>query len=272
MVRRRAREAGVFLCFWRGTGRGRVPVFLFMREISSDYGRVVVGTQAEIFAEALAVTLAGQRAARAGRFLWALTGGSTPGAFYAWCVKTGALPPELVSGTHFTVSDERHVLLSSAESNFGNAERQLLEPLGVPTDRRLPWMVAWPVAEAAEAYRRTMLILAGPGRAYDLCFLGLGDDCHTASLFPQTPLLKDDGGLLFGGQEVTGKGWRLTITPSGLRACGKIVVMALGAGKAEALHRVHRGPDDVLNVPSQVLKGCAERVVWLVDEAAAARL
>ncbi len=243
-----------------------------MREINSDYGRVMVGTQAELFAAALQLTLAGQKAARDGRFIWALTGGSTPAAFYKWCVETKALPAGLVDGTHFTVSDERHVLLSSAESNFGNAERQLLSPLGVATDRRHPWMVAWPVAEAAEAYRRTMMILAGPGRAYDLCFLGMGDDCHTASLFPQTPLLKDDGGLLFGGQEVPGKGWRLTITPSGLRACGQIVVMALGAGKAEALHRVHRGPVDVANVPSQVLGTCAQRVVWMVDEAAAAKL
>ena len=243
-----------------------------MREITSEFGRVIVGTQYELFAEALALTLARQKAARVGRFIWALTGGSTPAAFYKWCIDTRALPADLAAGTHFTVSDERHVLLSSADSNFGNAERLLLQPLDVPTDRLHPWMVAWPVAEAAEAYRRTMLILAGPGRAYDLCFLGMGDDCHTASLFPQTPLLKDDGGLLFGGQEVPGKGWRLTITPSGLRACGQIVVMALGAGKADALHRVHRGPADLQNVPSQLLKTCADRVVWMVDEAAAAKI
>lgn len=243
-----------------------------MREIQSDFGRVVVGTRADLFAEALKLTLAARAAARPGRFLWALTGGSTPASFYQWCAENGGLPPALLQGTDFTVSDERHVLLSSPESNFGNAERQLLAPLGVSTDRRHPWMVAWPVAEAAEAYRRTMLILAGPGRAYDLCFLGMGDDCHTASLFPGTPLLRDDGGLLFGGQEVPGKGWRLTITPSGLRACGRVVVMALGASKADALHRVHRGPLDELNVPSQVLRACAERVVWLVDEPAAARL
>ena len=78
-----------------------------MREISSDHGRVVVGPQAELFGEALKLTLAAQQAARAGRFLWALTGGSTPAAFYKWCVETRALPAELVSGTHFTVSDEQ---------------------------------------------------------------------------------------------------------------------------------------------------------------------
>lgn len=82
-----------------------------MREISSSYGRVVVGTQAELFAEALTLTIEAQKAAREGRFIWALTGGSTPAAFYKWCVETNALPPELARGTHFTVSDERHVLL-----------------------------------------------------------------------------------------------------------------------------------------------------------------
>lgn len=243
-----------------------------MREISSDYGRVVVGTKDELFAQAVALTEAQRLLSRPGRFLWALTGGSTPAAFYQWCVTTRALPEALVRETHFTVSDERHVLLDSAESNFGNAERALFAPLAVEDERRHPWMVAWPVAEAAEAYRKTMLILAGPGRGYDVCFLGMGDDCHTASLFPGTPLLHDDGGLLFGGQEVPGKGWRLTITPTGLLACGLVVVMALGAGKADALHRVMRGPSDPLIVPSQILKTCAGRVVWLVDEAAAARL
>jgi 6-phosphogluconolactonase len=243
-----------------------------MRTIPSSYGRVLVGPQAELFAEALRLTVAAHAQARPGRFLWALTGGSTPAAFYKWCAETRALPAPLLRDTQFTVSDERHVLLSSADSNFGNAERQLLTPLGVATDQRHPWMVAWPVAEAAEAYRRTLLLLAGPGRAYDVCFLGMGDDGHTASLFPGTALLRDDGGLLFGGHEVPGKGWRLTITPTGLRACGLVIVMALGAGKAEALHRVHRGAADLFNVPSQVLGTLAERVVWLVDEPAAARL
>jgi 6-phosphogluconolactonase len=243
-----------------------------MREISSEYGRVLVGAKDELFARALALTEERRQAAKPGRFIWALTGGSTPAAFYQWCVATRALSPALAGETNFTVSDERHVVLASPESNFGNAERALFAPLAVPDERRHPWMVAWPVAEAAEAYRKTMLLLAGPGRAYDVCFLGMGDDCHTASLFPGTPLLRDDGGLLFGGHEVPGKGWRLTITPTGLRACGLVVVMALGAGKAEALHRVMREPADPLNVPSQILRTCADRVVWLVDEPAAARL
>ncbi|HEY0945483.1 MAG TPA: 6-phosphogluconolactonase [Opitutaceae bacterium] len=240
-----------------------------MRELATDYGRLIVGTQEELFARAIALAAAQKPRAS---FTWALTGGSTPAAWYRWCAATKALTPELLAGTHFTVSDERHVPLTSDQSNFGNAERALLAPLGVPVEQRHPWRVDRPVPEAAEAYRATMQTLAGPGRAYDVCFLGMGDDCHTASLFPGTPLLRDDGGLLFAGQEVAGKGWRLTITPTGLRACGTIIVMALGAGKTEALHRVMRGPFNPLEAPSQILRYSADRVVWLVDEAAAAKL
>jgi 6-phosphogluconolactonase len=243
-----------------------------MREVNSDYGRVMIGSKAELFQRALELGLTARGHSKHSRFLWALTGGGTPKEWYQWVVDEKKISVPDAAQIEWTVSDERHVLLSSGESNFGNAERQLLAPLGVPTDRRHPWMVAWPVAEAAEAYRRTMLILAGPQRTYDVCFLGMGDDCHTASLFPGTPLLKDDGGLMFDGQEVPGKGWRLTITPTGLRQCGLIVVMTLGAGKAEALHRVMKGPYDPNQVPSQILKSCADRVVWLVDEAAAAKL
>lgn len=243
-----------------------------MKELPSDYGRILIGTKADLFQHALDLGLAARNRATHSHFLWALTGGGTPKDWYDWIVSEKKMTPGEAGTIDWTVSDERHVLLSSAESNFGNAERQLLAPLDVPTDRRHPWMVAWPVAEAAEAYRRTMLILAGPERTYDVCFLGMGDDCHTASLFPGTPLLKDDEGLFFSGQEIPGKGWRLTITPTGLAQCGLIVVMTLGAGKAEALHRVMRGPYDPLNVPSQILKNCADRVVWLVDEAAAAKL
>jgi 6-phosphogluconolactonase len=178
----------------------------------------------------------------------------------------------MLASTHFTVSDERHVLLNSDQSNYGNAERLMLEPLGVPVEHRHPWMVAYEPLAAAEAYRRTMMILAGPGNGYDVCFLGMGDDSHTASFFPGCPLLEDDGNLPFAALEVPGKGWRLTITPAGLRSCGLIVVIALGTGKAEALRRVLHDPFDPLKVPAQILQTCSDRVVWLVDEAAASRM
>lgn len=243
-----------------------------MTERQTEYGRLIVGEKMELFAEAVALATAAKATSTSQNFTWAFTGGSTPQAWYAWAQETGAIPAEVMGDTHFTVSDERCVPLSSDESNFGNAERKLLAPSAVPVEHRHPWVVAFEPEEAAEAYRRTMQLLNPPGRAYDVCFLGMGDDAHTASFFPGSSLLESDGGVFYAAVDTPQKGWRLTITPSGLQACGLVVVMALGAGKAAALKRVLEGDDALLDTPAKILRTCADKTVWLVDEAAAAEL
>ena len=243
-----------------------------MTEKQTEYGRLLIGEKLELFAEAARLAEAHKAASESANFTWAFTGGSTPVAWYQWCADTGALSVETLATTHFTVSDERCVPLSSDESNFGTAERLLLAPKGVPVEHRHPWVVAYEPAAGAEAYRRTMQLLNPVGRAYDVCFLGMGDDAHTASFFPGSELLTADGGVFFAAVVTPQKGWRLTITPHGLRACGLIVVMTLGGGKAAALKRVLEGDDALLDAPSKILRTCADRVVWLVDDAAASEL
>jgi 6-phosphogluconolactonase len=250
-----------------------------MTEKTTDYGRLCIGEKEELFARAVALTAAQQARATSKNFTLALTGGSTPLEWYDWCVRTHAFPPALLAATHFTVSDERHVPLVSEESNFGHAMRRLLDPLAVPSGQRHPWPVRLSPSEAAEAYRRAWSALVGPGRAYDVCFLGMGDDAHTASIFPGSPLLSDVALSLSNGAKAdvaelfvsldTSKGPRLTITPAGLRACDLIIIKTLGAAKAPALKRIFSGPYDPLKTPAQILKTCADRVVWLVDQAAA---
>jgi 6-phosphogluconolactonase len=255
-----------------GADRVEFRFSLSMTEQSTDYGRLIVGPKEQLFIKAAELAVEAYARSKAKAFTWAFTGGSTPQDWYRWAATTKALPENVLANAHFTVSDERHVPLASDQSNFGNAERLLLTPAGVPAAHWHPWAVDSAPEQAAEAYRRTMASVGGPGKGYDVCFLGMGDDAHTASFFPGSPLLQDDGNLPFAALEVPGKGWRLTITPAGLRACGLIVVMTLGAGKAEALKRVIRGPFDPMQAPAQILSTCSDRVVWLVDEAAAARL
>jgi 6-phosphogluconolactonase len=268
-----------------------------MTEQTTDYGRLCVGEKEELFASAVALTAAQQARTTPKNFTLALTGGLTPLEWYDWCVRTRALPPALLAATHFTVSDERHVPLGSEESNFGHAARHLLDPLAVPSAQRHPWPVRLTPSVAAEAYRRAWTVLAGPGRAYDVCILGLGYDAHTASIFPGSPLLSgfapfdrlraaskkpanSSAGLssfakaskdvpeLFVALD-TSKGKRLTITPAGLRACDLVIIMTQGVEKAVAMKQVFLGPYDPLNTPAQILKTCADRVVWLVDKTAA---
>jgi 6-phosphogluconolactonase len=242
-----------------------------MTETNTPYGRVIVGEKESQFARAAALVAEAQGRAR-DAFTVAFSGGSTPQEWYRWCAAQGALPADVTAGANFTVSDERCVPLADNLSNFGHADRLLLAPLNVAPAHRHPWPVGLPPAEAAKNYSATLRSLAGAGCAYDVCFLGMGDDGHTASLFPGSPLLRDDGGEFFAAIEVPGKGWRLTITPAGLRACGLIVVLALGANKAAMLARVLRGEPDPLSLPIQILQTCSDRVVWLVDGAAAASL
>jgi len=239
-----------------------------MSKFDTLAGRVRVADREATFAE-----LARRIAALPGpRPSVALSGGSTPKAFFAWAAERRALSPETLARVEWHVSDERCVPLASDDSNFGNAARLLLDPLGVPAERRFPWPVDLPPREAAAAYERFWRV-AGRERLYDLCLLGLGDDSHVASLWPGCPLIAADGGSRFAATEWPGRGWRLTLTPTGLGLCGSVVVLVSGAGKAAALRAVCRdaSPDPARH-PGQVLRGLAERVDWLADSAAAAGL
>ena len=102
--------------------------------------------------------------------------------------------------------------------------------------------------------------------------MGLGEDCHTASLFPGSPLIGLHEKEFFAAVAPPAKGWRLTITEAGLNRCRNIVVMATGESKANALERVMKGPLDPYEKPAQVLGRVSAPVIWLLDEEAASGL
>lgn len=240
-----------------------------MRESKTEFGHFCVGEKETLFEKALFLVREQKQASLPHAFSWALTGGSTPAAFYRYCIEKEELGSSLIAETVWTTSDERCVSHQSEESNFGNADRQLLTPAGVRTEDKLPWPTELSPVEAAEKYTRDWSVRMGEDCSYDMCFLGMGDDCHTASIFPGSPLVSDPIDGLFAAVEVLGKGWRLTVTPMGLEKAKRIVVMALGSGKTKALKEVFEGGYDPRNKPIQLLKNCAARVWWLVDEAAA---
>jgi 6-phosphogluconolactonase len=169
-------------------------------------------------------------------------------------------------------SDERHVPLASADSNFGNADRELFQPLGVSPAMTIPWPVEFPPLPCASAFNRTWNTRFGAKQGFDVCFLGMGDDGHTASLFPGCPLIGAGVPENFAAVEWPGRGWRLTITEAGLARCARVVVITNGVAKNAALKAILRGPYDPKHHPSQVHRAYAARVTWLVDEAAAAGL
>lgn len=243
-----------------------------MQTYETEYGTLKVGPKDELLQEAISLALEHFDTIEKEHVSWALTGGSTPKEFYEWVVDYERLPVETMDRILWTTSDERMVPLESDENNFGNAERLMLTPLEVIEDSKFPWPTELEPTEAIQAYTKSWDRAAGEGRAYDVCFVGMGDDCHTLSLFPGSPLLTDPVEANFASVEVPGKGMRLTLTPTGLEKCGLVVLMTLGAGKADALKSVLQGDYDPIGKPSQNLKAVSSKALWLVDEAAAAKL
>ena len=244
-----------------------------MIEFRNEFGKILIGKKEELFT--CSMKLIGQAREEAGKgAVIGLSGGSTPKALYRWVVAQGSRFQNLCRECRWTVSDERCLPLESDESNFGTADRLLLRPLGVPEANKIPWQVELSPPVAAKRFQETWRenIGEGPRKGFDLCFLGLGEDCHTASLFPGSPLIGRHEKELFAAVEAPGKGWRLSITEAGLNRCGNIVVMATGQSKADALERVMKGPLNPHEKPAQVLGRVLAPVIWLLDEEAASGL
>jgi 6-phosphogluconolactonase len=236
--------------------------------LTTPAGQVYIQTREESFAF-LAQRL--NQLAAAGPASIGLSGGSTPKAFYTWAVAQSALSSQAVARLAWHVSDERCVPLASEDSNFGQAARGMLDPLGIAPAQRHPWPVEVPPEVAAEKYNQFWQ-QHSPQKTFNLCLLGLGDDAHIASLWPQCPLIGQPGLPRFTHTQWPARGWRLTITEAGLSQCDQIVVLVNGANKAAALQQVVHGAWNPRTYPGQVLRQWSSKVTWLIDAAAAAGL
>lgn len=241
-----------------------------MQERTTSLGRLHIGPREDLFAQLATLLNAGAEKER-GHLPIGLTGGSTPLAFYRWAAAEKPFKEEFLSRAVWSVSDERMVPLDSEESNFGNADREMLQVLGIEEERKFPFPVQVDPHSAALAFDRRFRERFGVG-AFSVCLLGMGEDGHTASLFPGSPLLVIEADAFFAPVDVPGKGWRLSITPQGLDACRRIVIMVTGAGKAERLAEVFSTAPDPERLPVQLLHRHADRTDWLLDEEAAAKL
>jgi 6-phosphogluconolactonase len=201
---------------------------------------------------------------RRGVFLLGLSGGSTPVRTYELLADPDAGGPPLSwAATQVFWCDERCVPPDQPESNFGLAWRHLLSRVAIPPENihRMRGEDPQPVRAAAE-YDRLL-----PPR-FDLLILGIGEDGHTASLFPGSPALRAHLHRAAAVEAPKPSPWRITITPTVIEAADQLLVLAAGAGKAEAVARALEGPEDLDVCPAQL----ARRGWWLLDRAAAYRL
>ena len=107
---------------------------------------------------------------------------------------------------------------------------------------------------------------------FDLLFLGMGADGHTASLFPHTEALHIDDRIVVANYVEKFRAHRITLTASTINRASNILFLVAGADKAPALQAVLQGPRDIETYPSQLIAPDAGTLTWMADEAAADRL
>jgi len=236
-------------------------------------GSALARAAAEHFARAVE-----QAVAERGVAFVALSGGTTPkqmGSILAREPYRSRIPWDRV---HIFWGDERWVPLASPESNAGEARRGFLDLVPIPPGNVHPWdtTVESP-REAAAAYesllREQFTEPSGIPR-FDLVLLGMGEDGHTASLFPNTAALVADGRLAMANYVPRMDSSRLTLTAPVLNAGREIVFLVGGPGKADTLEAVLEGPELPASFPAQLIRPALpdSRLCWLVDGDAGAKL
>jgi 6-phosphogluconolactonase len=207
--------------------------------------------------------------AERGQFSFALSGGTTPGKFYALLTQEPYRSQINWNSVQIFWSDERCVPAEDPQSNFYLAQEVMLSKLNLranqihrmPADRPDREQAA---ADHAEEIRK--VLDGNPLPTFDLIQLGMGPEGHTASLFPHQAALHEQTRLVLPVSVPKPPPDRLTFTPPLLQAARHILFLATGGDKAEALHAILEGPDQPDEYPAQfIARQTKGEVVWLLD-------
>ncbi len=208
-----------------------------------------------------------------GRFAVALSGGSSPKKLYELLASAAYRGQVSWPQVFFFFGDERNVPADDPQSNYRMAKTALLDPLGIPAAQVFPVNTTLPPAEAARAYTQTIAdFFAETPARFDLVLLGLGDNSHTASLFPHTSVLRAttaDAQVVF-VEELQAD--RITLTAPLINQARAVAFLVFGADKAAAVRRVLHGERNVAEYPAQLIAPAAGEAHWFLDQAAASEL
>lgn len=242
------------------------------RQIFPDPKSLVEGAASYI------ADLAVRSIADRGRFTVALSGGNTPKPVYQRLAEDPYRQRIDWSRVEIFFGDERCVPPDDPQSNYLMARNTLLDHVPIPSGNIYRMLGEEVPDKAAAAYTAVLEnVLRGkvgqaPTPSFDLVLLGMGDNGHTASLFPGLPAVSEQVRWVMAQYvEVVGM-WRLTLTPVILNAARNVAFLVSGADKAEMVSRVVEGVYQPIVLPSQVVEPTPGELVWLLDAAAASKL
>ena len=204
----------------------------------------------------------------------ALSGGSTPKAIFQYISESDKTYSINWSRLHFWWADERCVQIESPESNYGEAKRILFDHININTQNLHPMNGTMPPKEAALSYQQSLkehLPIENNLPYFDWIWLGMGDDGHTASLFPHgVPLNTSDWTAV--AEHPTSKQNRITLTLCVLNNAKTIDFLVTGESKAKMLKKVLEDKIDAINYPAKSIKPTTGEILWHIDKTAAVHL
>lgn len=201
----------------------------------------------------------------------ALSGGSTPLGMFRLLASDGYRDKISWERVHFFWTDERCVPPGHVDSNYGAANRLMLSRLPIPPSNVHRIKGELSPDEAAQEYERDIraYFIDQGNEAFDLVFLGVGEDGHTASLFPGTSQLSEQDRIAVPSYSESRRSWRVTLTLSIINNASHVVFLVCGNIKAAILK-------DVIEVrqglPAGLIDPKEGRLTWLIDMGSAAML
>lgn len=216
------------------------------------------------------VKSADEAIAQNSQFTVALSGGSSPKKLYELLASDAYKKQIDWKKVYFFFGDERNVPDTDKDSNALMVQTALFDPLKIPAANIFKVNTALSPAQAADDYTDTINHFFDNDLVkFDLVLLGLGDNSHTASLFPHTAILTNKKAevkeVFLEDQQI----YRISFTAPLINQADNIAFLVYGAGKAEAVHHVLEDAENIPEYPAQLIR---KNVDWFLDKPAAVRL
>jgi 6-phosphogluconolactonase len=230
----------------------------------------------EVLSHAVAKLFAAEarRAVQArGRFMVVLAGGSTPRCTYELLAREPFRELVPWQNTHIFWGDERCVPADDLRNNALMSRQALLDHVPVPSEQVHPMICDSSPRAAAVEYEALLRGFFANGRPrFDLVLLGLGENGHTASLFPGTSVLEEQQRWVAEVYVAEEGLHRLTLTAATINQAAMVVFLVSGHGKAPILRKVLKEAQDSHSIPARLIKPVDGGLLWLVDRDAASLL
>jgi 6-phosphogluconolactonase len=210
------------------------------------------------------IKVANESIEKKGMFAVALSGGSTPAAIFRLLASEENREKIDWSKVFLFWSDERAVRPEDKDSNYHMAMEAGFSSLPIKAENVFRMEAEDKIEENALKYENTILEKIPEGK-FDLVMLGMGEDGHTASLFPQTHGLHAGNRLVVANYVPEKKCWRMTFTYKCINAAHHIVIYALGKAKAHMLEKALSEPYIPDMIPIQKVGTAENKALWILD-------